>query len=382
MRDARLAYIHSDTPNNIRVTKCLRTFAKLFRHVFYIGCWRHRRWEGAGCVAGVDYRVLDKQMRCGPRSLLDMPAFVRHLRTELANTRPDVVVTTNEDLVPLFGIRLLPRPRVLICDLIDSVAMRITGPARHLQALWSGMAAWTRHYVDAIVEVTNERLQRYRILPRYRTVIMNTPGWTEVAPEPAIPPNSIYVCGSIVDHMSGVEALLQACENTPGLSIVFAGRPIGNWVRQKFINHPRVRFYGEISPERSMALAASCAAIFAHYNPIIKNHIFAAPNKVYDAMMIGVPVLINTECRISSFARQEGFGLTTPYGDVFLLQEMLGYLATHSADLGRACRAAKQKFRTEYAWERMEHRWADLFAQLGFADTAATAFSQTLPHHL
>jgi hypothetical protein len=149
------------------------------------------------------------------------------------------------------------------------------------------------------------------------------------------------------------------------MKLVFAGRAIGPWMNEHFLRHPRVMNFGETTPAESLRIAKACSAIFAHYKPFIQNHIYAAPNKLYDAMLVGIPLLINSECKISAFAQVRGFGLSTPFGDVEALHHTLIRLQHTDAELQRSCAAAQQEFKEVYAWQAMQKRWAEVFFRMG-----------------
>lgn len=372
--DASLAYLHSDTPNNPRVAKCIPLFRDLFAETHYIGCSRGKPWNAAEALPGVSYHVDQRVVGRALKGLSDNVRFIRYIGDALRQATPDVVVVTNEEYVLPFTLGLLPRPQVLVCDLIDSIAIRIVGPLRYLNPLWSAVSAIAKLTVDGMVEVTDERLARHSIRPRVTTVVLNSPPWTEITPQAGLPTKFIYVCGNILDDISGVETLLKAAEQVE-MPIVFAGRPIGPWMQTEFLHHPLVANLGETTPAESMRIAAASSAVFAHYKPNILNHVYAAPNKVFDAMMVGVPLLINSECKVSAFATRYGYGLPTGFGDVPALAAALRRATAPDDNMRRACAEAPTIFRREYAWQNMRSRWEEFFARLGVpvAETPTSA---------
>lgn len=361
---ARLVYIHSDTPNNVRVSKCLRVFAGLFAEVHYIGCVRTGEWDRSTAIQGVQYHVDARTARRGLQGLGTSLRFLGYVKERLQKLSPDIVIATNEDMVLPFTAGYFKRPPILVCDLIDSLAIRTVDALRHLNPLWSALSRWSLHSVDGLVEVTDERLARHRRLPAHHTVIFNSPPAVPLRARTDLPARFIYVCGSILDDISGAETLLAACEQVPGASIVFSGRPIGPWMTNSFLKHPLVTNLGETTPHGSMEIAAAATAMFAHYKPFIENHIYAAPNKLFDAMMVGIPLLINSECLVSEFARRNGFGLPTPFGDVQALQRAVKDAYGNRPELSTGCAHARMLFETKYSWQHMEERWAAFFAEL------------------
>ena len=100
-------------------------------------------------------------------------------------------------------------------------------------------------------------------------------------------------------------ARLEAIEMLPNVSIVSAGWPYDDFASQVFVPHPRVEFHGIVTARESLELAAGCDAIFAYYEPANAYMVNTSPNKVYDAMAVGRPVLINREVRLAGWVQME-----------------------------------------------------------------------------
>jgi glycosyltransferase involved in cell wall biosynthesis len=282
-----------------------------------------------------------------------------------------VVVATNEEYVLPFAVGSFERPRFLLCDLIDSLPLRISDRFRYIRPIWTALSAIARREVDGLVDVTHERLKRHRILPRHTTVVFNSPVWSEIESRPGLPARSIYVCGSMNDGINGLETLLESVERIDGVQIVFAGRLNGTWLNTVFANHPKVLNLGETTPAESLGIAKGCSALFAHYKPFTPNFVWAAPNKLFDAMMTGIPILINSDCKASEAAANFGIGLSTPYGDSEQLERALRHAVDAPTELRANCAQAQQLFRTEYAWEHMRHRWRRLFSAIGVFESVS-----------
>ncbi len=320
-------------------------------------------WDDADAISGVHYHMDRRKARRGISGLATSLRFTAYVKKQLRAISPDVVIATNEDYVLPFAVGYIARPPILVCDLIDSLAIRTVDSLRHLNLLWSLLSRWSLKSVDGLVEVTDERLARHKRLPKQSVVIFNSPPSAILEPRSGLPDKFIYVCGSILDGVSGVEALVTACERL-GVSIVFAGRPIGSWMTSHFLNHALVTNLNETTPRGSMEIAAAATAMFAHYKPFVENHIYAAPNKLFDAMMVGIPLLINSECLVSQFAEKAGFGMPTRFGNADELEHAIKTIYSPDEALRAACTNAQTLFEAEYSWQRMEERWIAFFDKL------------------
>lgn len=361
----KIVYIHSQTPNYVRVHKNLELFSRLFPEVHYLGCLRGNPWVRAAALPRISYHIYGKSLPHGPQSIFGALGFYGYIKKCVEKISPQLVIATNEDFIFPFVMGYIKRPRYLVCDLIDSLAIRINSPLRIFSPQIKMMSELLLKKIDALIEVNEERLSLHRNLPRLHTVIYNSPPWVEkVDPYPGLPAPAIYVSGSIVDGRSGIETLLPAVEKVPEMNIIFAGRYAGNWMAKVFLKHPKVKYLGEVTPGESLRIAKACKAIFAFYAPIIPNFVYAAPNKLYEAMMLGVPILMNSECKAGETAQRYGIGLLSPYDDVMALKKNILYLLEDDPKREENCRMARERFRNVYSWEKMQERYVRLFRSM------------------
>ena len=360
--DASVAYLHTDNPHYIRVSKNIPTFKRLFREVHYLGCSRFKKWSDDDGIPGVRYHISERILPQGISS--HHAAYLNEAREQLLGIRPDVVVATNEEMTIPFVLGYFPRSKVLVMDLIDSIGIRMVGRMRHFNPVWQSLSAITRANVDGLVEMTDERLQRHSNKPKICSVIFNSPEWRSVDPRTDLPPKFVFASGTASDRNSGYETLLSAVERIPELKIVFAGRPVGPWLNEVFLSHPQVVNLGEVTPSEALRVTASSTALFGYYRPEVLNYIYAAPNKIFDAMMTAVPMVINSECRASEFALKYGFGFTAPFADADRLEVVLRELMQDRPGKREACKLAQEEFKAHFAWQHMEKRWLELFERL------------------
>ena len=60
-------------------------------------------------------------------------------------------------------------------------------------------------------------------------------------------------------------------------------------------------------------MMTNCCAIFSLYDPSVEINRLAASNKVYDAMMFGIPVITNKEVINSGFIKEHHIGFVIDY---------------------------------------------------------------------
>ena len=122
---------------------------------------------------------------------------------------------------------------------------------------------------------------------------------------------------------------------------------------------------------KSLELAASSDAIFGYYEPRNAYLVNASPNKVYDAMAVGRPVLINREVRLAGWVEEARVGYTCDYRDVNCLRSVLAGLESEPGALPGFVARVRGLFLERYQWAQMESRLAALYEDLDRTDSGA-----------
>ena len=168
------------------------------------------------------------------------------------------------------------------------------------------------------------RLGRFR---HKATVIGNYPEdpGPELAKTLPVGPTQLWIAGTLVGGRGLDQALavLDACED---VEIQSAGWIYDKVAADRFLSHPRVHFHGVLSPPEALAAAAACDAVFAFYAPSSINNRLASPNKLYDAISVGRPVIVNEEVAVSKFVTDREMGYVCKYDDEAALTKIVAAL--------------------------------------------------------
>ncbi len=251
----------------------------------------------------------------------------------------------NENLLLLFLPFVWWSRKKIVLDVFDSIFLRLKKEKHWLQAI--------SYRTPKIVIVTDDN--RKALLPsQYHSktiVVENYPYAFHDKKEKTSPTEGLMVFyNGSMSKVRGSELLLRLLDQTSKLKIKMAG-----WVydelTQKLSQHSQVEFLGVLPQRETMQVAAQCDYILSLYEPINENNINASPNKIYDAIQAGTPVIINREVKIASFVEQENIGYV-----------MESFYATNDSDLLKGLLAAKSNFhfseqlRTKYTWEAIEEK--------------------------
>lgn len=318
----RMVYIYSELPSYVRVKKNLGIFSAHCEKVLYIGANRNgQSVDISGFPSNVRFKIFDKKIRHGGlMSLFGTLRFAIFVMRQIRKEPVDIVVFANEELA---WIRFFLGGDVrVVCEVLDSLAIRTTGLTSRLSFLLDRYCQIIYRNCDAVVEVSVYRAnyRRYRhprleVIPNAPIVDrLRGPLISAKLPEGL---KYVYVSGSVLPIISGVEKLMEAVElaKLPDLKIVYSGRLDGRWAKETLFRKNYVINLGCLGPEESLSVAAGSLAMFAFYKPVNMNYVLASPNKIADAVYLGKRIIVNRECHAADYIATTGLALVCSFDD-------------------------------------------------------------------
>lgn len=363
----RIAVVYGNEGADVRVAKTCGTLVKAGHEVHFIG-WNRRPdvpLDESSLLPGVTRHIVEHAVPQRSSTPSGQWAFTRHAIRTLRQLRPDVVHAINEDNVVRIGWLKGWAFRQLICDVFDSHLDKHTDRNFLIRGIAAGVVHAVRWWSDRLIATDDVRYETFGWARPKTTVIGNYPPdpgeeWSRRYPSGA---PKIFASGTL-SRVRGTGQLLAAAEQVPGLEIVAAGWAADEFTEQVFLKHPAVQFVGQVSPQRSLELAAECDAIVAMYEPYCRNHILASPNKIYDALSVGRPVIINSEAVVSRWVQAHETGFACPYADTSALAGFFSTLQERRKSLPSFARRCRELFLAGYSWGAMESRLLELYSGL------------------
>lgn len=94
----------------------------------------------------------------------------------------------------------------------------------------------------------------------------------------------------ILGSERGLENLIQFAKENSGFTLKIAGfGPLSHLLTKD--EYPNIHYYGAVSYQRALSIMSSSDIIYACYNTTNPNHILAAPNKYYEGLFLGKPII-------------------------------------------------------------------------------------------
>ncbi|NHM28244.1 glycosyltransferase family 4 protein [Desulfofundulus sp. TPOSR] len=267
-------------------------------------------------------------------------------------TRPPVIHAYDLDTVlPALLARCLVKSRV-VYDIADWYAdSRKVGCLKPL-ANWLERLACRA--ADLVVLAHESRIEQTGFSPRRWVVFYNTPEEIDCLANHGehTEPGDYFVYVGVLQPDRGIEQIIRAALAV-GARLTIAGfGPLSKMCASESGKEDLVTFRGRVSYEEALALQRGAIAILALYDPAVPNNRFAAPNKLYEAMMLGRPIITSGGTLVGEIVEREGIGLVVPYDDVQRLGDAMRFLASHPEECERMGRKGRQLYEQRYSFAR------------------------------
>ncbi|CAG5008020.1 hypothetical protein DYBT9275_04177 [Dyadobacter sp. CECT 9275] len=132
------------------------------------------------------------------------------------------------------------------------------------------------------------------------------------------------------------------------VNIIVAGW-VGDTPSELLLKSPRITWHGVIPQQQALELASQADYILCVYAPVNKNNINASPNKIYDAIQVQVPVIINQEVAVSTFVKEQKIGYVLPSYEISDWQTVMSDLVRL-----RNSFSFHQDLINKFTWESVE----------------------------
>lgn len=124
--------------------------------------------------------------------------------------------------------------------------------------------------------------------------------------------HSFAVIGNISEGR-GIQSIYKFAKENPDLKFLIVGKFYDDFLKKKILNLINIDHYEYIPQQQLFQLLLDVCGIFSLYDSSLEINRLAASNKVYDAMMLGIPVITNPEVVNSQFILENNFGVIVNY---------------------------------------------------------------------
>lgn len=306
----------------------------------------------------------------GVRNIFKLLGFQFFLMVKLFSMRKgvDVIHAADFDTVlPGLLMKFIFKKK-LVYDIYDFYVDAFPVP-KYLKRLvkWLDYVAITT--ADVVI-LTNEarRRQIEGARPQKTYIIHNTPVDPGARPQLSAGKTDFYqlrvVYVGVLQPGRLLEEVVDIFIKNPHWELIVAGFGI---LESQMLNAAsccdNIKYMGRVSYADGLALSATADVLFATYDPDVPNHRFSSPNKLYEAMMLGKPIIVCKGTGVDELVDQEEIGVSIGY-DASEFETTLYRLSQEKTFVIRAEKKARQLYEDHYSWQIMEERLISLYRGL------------------
>lgn len=126
--------------------------------------------------------------------------------------------------------------------------------------------------------------------------------------------------------------------------------------------YKNIYFYGSLKYGDVLCLEKDCDILFATYDPKIKNHKYSAPNKIYEAMALGKPIIVCKKTGIDELITKNNIGIAIDYDKEDFIKSLkkIGE-KDYIKDISKR---TKKLYDKKYSWHSMEKVLIDAYNEI------------------
>jgi len=259
----------------------------------------------------------------------------------------------------------------VVYDIFDFYADHLRATPKWIKNIIKAVDIWVIDHVDALIVIDDARWEQIGIeAPENGAVICNTPQDSshlfgqQDQPAPSRRLHLVYV--GLLQVERGLLDILSILKENQNWHLDLAGFG-GDEARilkiaDKLTN---VTWHGRIPYQRALELTHTVDVVLALYDPALPNHRYASPNKLFEAMMLGKPVIVAANTNIDRIVAMENCGCIVEYGNLAELETALKGLHEDVAMRRKLGSNGRKAYENKYSWQEMKKRLLRLYDQLG-----------------
>jgi len=282
--------------------------------------YRFYRTEELGCV------------NCHSVATLPLGVMLKHkTKAKLVYDAHELETETNN----LSGMRKL---------LTRQVERRLIGQADHCIFVGSAIEQWY--------------IREYGL--HNTTVLYNCPSRRQVNPSDHFrtafsiaPSTPIFLYQGYIGEGRGIRILVEAFSALAGRAalVVMGYGPLADWVAKEAQDNPGIHYHPAVAPERLLDYTAAADYGLSVIEPTSLSYEYCMPNKLFEYVMAGKPVLVSPTREQSEFVRSHAIGeVASDLSPSAIREGVLSLLARDP----QALQEALARTADEYCWEGQE----------------------------
>ncbi len=215
-----------------------------------------------------------------------------------------------DSALPIFLVSIFRRRIVYIYDIHDDFALRYNW-GRPIKFFISKIDSLVKRTAFKVIHVDENRVRQG---DSNYLIIRNTPPdfLAEARPTKKID-GKTFVASGLLSSGRGMNSIKRFAISNPQLNFIFAGKVPDNEDYSDLFSLPNCKYLGFIDQESLFNQIYGSCGIFSMYDPDLEINRRAASNKLFDALMLGIPVISNYGLMSEKFILENEVGVCVSF---------------------------------------------------------------------
>ena len=308
----KILFIKGDDVTNVRINKYIDYFYSINVDVTFWGWNRNKMHHENGKLMSCDY-IMSGGGFGSKRLIFLYPIWMIKLffKTLFAKLEDENIIVVNFDSALPVYLASFFRKIDYIYEIHDEFALSYKFPKFIKKVIQSVDRAIMRK-AKCVIHVDKNRVNYEKC--KY-IIIENSPSDYFNGSEKRSY-GDIDKTFAVIGNISkgrGIEHIYNFAKEQPKINLLLVGKFYDEKMQNLLKTLDNVDYYDYMPQKDLWQHLSKCCAIFSLYDPSLEINRLAASNKVYDAMMMGIPVITNKEVVNSSFIHENNIGIVINY---------------------------------------------------------------------
>lgn len=298
-----------------------------------------------------------------PSIFLYYPYFWFWVLVKLLRYKPQVVHSIDLDtLLPCLFYKFMLRKK-LVYDVHDRFSGYIPPKLMRIgtEVVINFLEELLSKESDALVTVSEKVLSTFRIKPKESAIIMNCSENYELYRKSKNEIFTLIYTGVIYKNL-GLERITEAIKDLNDVRLVIAGRVGDKELFDRILKFPNIEYKGILERNESLALEGCSDVMVVLYDLKYPKNRLSSPNKVFEALMCGVPLITNMEQDLVS--EEVKCGVIVDYDNLKQIKEAVIYLKANPELRRTMGQNGRRAFEEKYNWGKMEQKLFEIYDKL------------------
>jgi len=171
--------------------------------------------------------------------------------------------------------------------------------------------------------------------------------------------------GGILTSDRGINYFPEVVGGIEGVVLIIAGfGELEGQVKRMAINDDDLCFLGKVTHEKILYYTNISDCIVALYDPRNPNNKYASPNKLFEAMLFGKPIIVSRGTFMADVVSKEKCGLVVTYGNKNELKKAIITLRKNSALARQLGKNGRNAYLNKYSWNIAKEKLLKRYEQM------------------